>query len=154
VASEAKSRYRDLRSWRVRLSMLSLCVVGMSTGIGCTSAPTRFAVDGLVTVDETPLDRGTIVFRAKEGEVPDSRLPIAEGRFAVPAEQGIPAGEYHVLIVKPEPELEEVTAAMSRGERSPLTGMNVPQRYSETGALAATIGPTSGRELQFELASD
>ena len=154
MASDAKSRYGELGTSRFRLSLLGLLAIGILTAIGCTAEPPRFAVDGLVMLDDTPLDRGTIVFRAKEGTVPDSRLPVVDGRFALPAEQGIPAGDYHVLIVKPEPELEEVAEAMSRGEPSPLTGMKVPLRYSDSGALAATIGPTAGRELTFQLESD
>lgn len=165
VASEANAQYlecnfkrnspavvlRPFAIHRVPRFILVAALLLSLTHIGCSRAPELFPVDGMVNLGDTPLDRGTIVFRPKNSEAFELRLAVVDGRFAATAERGVEAGEYDVMIVRPEPELEEVAQAMEKGERSPLVGMTVPERYAQPGTLTTTVGPHSGRSLIFDL---
>ncbi len=141
----------SLASGRTYLVLLLLPLVSLIAG-GCSGELPTYPVDGTVTLDAIPLERGTIVFRPVGNEEAfEVRLPVVEGSFACQPQQGPIAGEYQVLFERYQPELEEVDAAKAAGLPSPLDAPMIPPRYTEPNDLRATVGPDSGRGLAFAL---
>lgn len=143
-----------------RLAYLRWGAITLSVGtislltLGCFS-PTepRWPVDGTVLVGTQPLDAGTILFqpRSDDADADICRTAVINGAFSVPAEQGLVAGVYDVLVLPPQPDFEVVTQSLEQGQVPPLAGMTIPDRYTQPGTLEAQIGPDSGRGLRFEL---
>lgn len=145
MASESRG------SGRSRLALLLLPLIVLITG-GCSGELPTYPVDGTVTLDAIPLERGTIVFRPiGNDDAFEVRLPVVDGSFAGGPQQGPIAGEYLILFERYQPELEEVDAAKAAGLPSPLDAPMIPPRYTEPTDLRATVGPDSGRGLVFAL---
>ena len=83
--------------------LLAASLIGMLTGCGGETDPfERVPVEGVVTVDGSPLSRGTIRF-IPEGttEGPKVALPVVDGSFSGDRSVGPVAGK-HQVVVEPE----------------------------------------------------
>lgn len=130
---------------------LSLALAVILPLLGCTPPP-RFAIDGTVKIDGEELDRGTLILISKTDSQVQARTAIQQGRWSFTPELGPIAGSYHVLIEAPQPELEEVEAAMQSGAENPLVSeMRVPFKYSQPGALSLEVGEQAPKTHDFDL---
>lgn len=141
-------------NFRLRL-FDSLMLTVLLALVGCSGAAPRFAIEGTVTVDGEALDRGTLTLISQSDAQNQVRTPIEQGRWSFSQELGPIAGSYHVLIEAPQPEIEEVEAAMQSGADSPLVSqMFVPPKYSEPGALSLSVGEQLPLTHEFNLEVD
>ena len=119
--------------------------------LGCAKNPERYALEGQVTIEGDPLDRGTLVLIHTQDPQWQVKIPVRAGHWQVEAARGPIAGRYDVLVVSPQPELEEVEQAMREGGENPLLSMSIPPRYSQAGALSIEVGPAHDPHHDFAL---
>lgn len=82
-----------------------LCVVLVVSFLGCGPGNPlgRQAVSGTVTLDGKPLAAGTIMFEPRGSEGALAGAPIADGKFTIAGQRGLPPGTYLVRISAPTP---------------------------------------------------
>jgi hypothetical protein len=85
-----------------RLPCLVLVGIGFLSSATCGCGPDnplgRKALSGTVTLDGSPLEKGTIEFQPLDGGVQSGDL-ISEGKYSIPAHQGATPGKYRVVII-------------------------------------------------------
>ena len=85
-----------------RLNYLALIAIGFliaaTSGCGPDNPLGRKPLSGTVTLDGSPLAKGTIEFQPLDGGVQSGDL-ISEGKYAIPAHQGATPGKYRVVII-------------------------------------------------------
>lgn len=64
----------------------------------CSGGTGRYPVQGEVSFNGEPVDKGAIVFLPVVGEAIKTGGPIADGRYEIPAEKGPPVGKHKVLL--------------------------------------------------------
>src|SRR5437773_11756859 len=79
--------------WRSLLALLAL-----TTWMGCGGGNGRMPVSGEVTLNGTALSAGNSSFEPAANQGEASGALIRTGLYTIPAEQGLPPGEYLVRI--------------------------------------------------------
>ncbi|MBA4191334.1 MAG: hypothetical protein C0467_25410 [Planctomycetaceae bacterium] len=129
--------------WVLYLLGVALGIPSLN-GCGKPATPKRYAVQGRVTLDKKPLEKGVIYFKIVEsGEL--NTFQIQNGEFA--GELG--EGERRV----------EIVSYVSRGERD-IGGMKgefqenlIPAHYNIDSKITATVTPTGPNQFVFDLVS-
>lgn len=119
--------------------LLILALLAASLG-GC--APTPAAVQGNVTLDGKPLDQAAIQFVSLAGDRPKTGAAIRQGKYELPAIDGLLPGEYRVEIIDLPP------LRHSAAPRRPF-----PTRYAHDSPLKLTLETHGPRTFDFELKS-
>jgi len=124
----------------------------MAAAAGCGSQ--RVEIDGTVTVDGRPLDRGYISLRPMAGTGgPTAGSEVTDGKFRIAAKEGTHAGKFRV----------EITASRKTGRQVPddLGGgmadvyeQYLPARYNAQSELTAEIRANERNELRFVLETE
>ena len=129
------------------------CVLGVCLAAwGCTGGDPlgRLAIRGTVTLDDVPLDSGTIHF---EPQAPSTGhgtgTMILNGVYELPAGRGLPPGSYKVSISAPE--TMEQTAVV--GQELPPPAERIPPRYNADTELRAEVSESGPNEFNYELRS-
>lgn len=81
--------------WILLLSLVVLAGCG-----GAASGPARFAVSGSVTYDGKPLPGGAISMEPAE-RGPSASAVIVDGKYTIPASDGIMGGTYTIRVDPP-----------------------------------------------------
>jgi hypothetical protein len=82
----------------------SFLLLSLVLAIGCGGpTSTRRTVQGSVTLKGQPLDQGTITFFPASGGGSVGGALITNGKYLLPAEQGLEPGSYRIAISSPEP---------------------------------------------------
>lgn len=125
---------------------------------GCSSRDdprgARAAVRGRVTLDGSPVERGTIVFRsAGDGEGVKATGLIEEGMYRIAPEFGPLVGPARVEIHAAMRELEEFDSARqaASGQIPKMSLVDIPARYGRGTELTVEISAGSGNEFDFQL---
>lgn len=123
------------------------------TFVGCSRSG-RVGVEGAVTLDGTPLEKGSIQFRPAAGTAgPTAGGDIANGKFSIPAERGPFAGKFTV----------QISSAGCTGRRvlDPRTnamtdeyGERLPAQYNSQSQLQADVASSGVTHLEFALKSE
>src|SRR5437867_983551 len=73
--------------------------------VGCASGEAkRFAITGTVKWQGKPLDQGTILFLAEDPSLGSGNgAPIRDGKYIIPADQGLLPGRYKISISSADP---------------------------------------------------
>ena len=72
----------------------------LSGPVGCGRSDMRQPITGTVTIDVQPLGDGAVNFRPAAGTVgPSTGGPVHQGKFSVPAENGLVPGTYVVTVL-------------------------------------------------------
>jgi hypothetical protein len=119
--------------------------------IGCDRGPTRIPIKGTVTYKEKPVTEGTITFVPKDATkgTQEGSL-IVDGQYAIAAEHGLMAGEYHVSIRAPaEPSVKAVADAPPGGPRR--TKDLLPEDYNKNSKLSIEVTAAGKRVFDFKL---
>lgn len=126
-------------------SLASLVLIALvSALIGCSS-DNRRAVSGEVSLDGESVSSGSIVFLPTAGDGPKGAAEIVDGKYTIPAEQGLPPGNYRVEIRWSQATGKQIPSGdpgMLMDER--LEAM--PARYNTASTLTAEI--TAGENKQ------
>jgi hypothetical protein len=121
---------------------------------GCGGKPEieRLPVSGTVTVNGQPLSSGRIRFTPQVGTVgPAGAAGVANGKFSIPAEAGVVAGEYRVEIEAEENlgfDLDDEAAFAARGGK-PLPPNGIPAEFNRESRLTATVRSDVENVLEF-----
>ncbi len=141
--------------------LVSLLILGVVASlIGCGGNPLgRENVEGVVTLDGQALDQGMISFEPKqrgEGRV-GSGTTIKDGRYAIPAEKGLPPGEYLVRIHSSAtaggPKAGGGVDVMPGLEAGGGGYERIPPQYNSNSTLSVTIPKGGSDEINFDLKS-
>ncbi|MCC9607618.1 hypothetical protein LOC68_11835 [Blastopirellula sp. JC732] len=120
------------------------------SAIGCTPAgQAKVPIQGVVTLDGTPLPDGSIYLRRTDGEF--FSVDIADGKFSGEAMPG----EYRIEISAIREEKPDPTAVAMYGADAPKRQMNyIPAKYNSDSTLSAKVGDSGAGDLKFELSSN
>lgn len=137
---------------------VSLLVLG---AIGCGSGNPlgRKAVSGRVTLDDQPLEQGSISFEpeTKEKGGVRSGATIAAGEYAMTADKGLPPGKYIVRIYASEGAAPAPGA--SPGGELPAPGSQlpgkslIPPQYNVKSDLVREVTAGGDNRFDFQLKS-
>jgi hypothetical protein len=106
-----------------------------------------------VELDGTPLAEGSIVFfPAQRGPVV-SGVPVKEGRFEIPAAQGLPAGSYKVAVTAAEPVSTKGMSAEELMEHPPGAKSLIPAKYNSSTTLEFEVNDVAENVCDLKLTS-
>ena len=123
--------------------MFSLCLLVM----GCTDSNplNRQAVTGEIMLEGAPLTDGSIEF-SPVAEGTASGAVIQAGKFAIPAEKGLPPGDYLVRISAYNEDAEPIELP---GESNKIAEELIPAKYNTESEITFTV--EAGQENVFTL---
>lgn len=126
---------------------ISCCSQGVVLLVACLALPGCGGVydatlSGSVTLDDKPLDRGTITFRPVSPGPPSIARIESDGSYRVNtgSEEGLPSGSYSVTVKANEPP----ASAMSEDGGPPPPGKRITPRWYEqtkTSPLKVEVKP-------------
>ena len=137
-----------------RLWLLVLALIGPGLLCGCRDSNPlgRKAISGTVTLDGAPLKQGSINFQPMQHGGVSSGAVIADGKFAIAAEKGLPKGKYRVVINAAEAGSGGAAAEMP-GDIAPAPKELVPANYNVQSELTAQVGDEKTCEFKYDLKS-
>lgn len=115
--------------------------------------PRREPLSGKVTLKGAPLESGSIQFMPpQEGGQFGSGAVISNGRYFIPEEQGLPAGQYKVVISAGVP---RQTAAEAEGkipgESGPLAEERIPPEFNVNSDVIVEISANRQNIYNFDI---
>jgi len=130
----------------------SALVVAMVVVVGCSKSDSggRMAISGTVNFQGKPLDRGSIQFTSADpgGKAAISGGMIQDGKFTLPADQGLAPGKYRVRITSPDTSATGPAPAMP-GESGPVAKERIPPEFSGPESKQE-VTVTAGAKNHFE----
>ena len=119
---------------------------------GCGGCQDRREVEGTVTLDGRPLAEGYIIFVPKPGTKSTAGgVNIKDGKFTVPADKGLGAGNFTVEITAGRKTGK--TSAGFMGDKVDDVVQFLPDRYNRQSILTAEVKDAGPNEFTFELKS-
>ncbi len=129
-----------------------LCAVAVSALllVGCTPPDGRVAVQGTVQFNGKPLDSGTIQFHPLDTAGPSSFAggEVTDGKFTVPAAQGLYPGKYKVMISSPDAVMKDPGVP---GESGPPAKDRIPKKYNAESKEVVEVKATGDNRFEFDL---
>lgn len=117
--------------------------------VGCDSAPRRMSVSGTVTFKGAPLKEGTITFIPLTSTTQEGAA-IVEGRYTLPAENGLSPGMYRVSIssidapLKSDPKKPPAASGGVSKER-------IPGEYNEVSKEEVKVNEAGQNRFDFKI---
>ena len=143
---------------RIRSITLLITSIPILMFAGCLGSganlPATVPAEGIVTLDGAPVEGGTILFIAEEGNYNASASSDKNGKFAMKAfeeKSGAVAGSYLVQISKTEVE----KLSEQGGETAVNLKQGLPAKYATIGTsgLKFTVPEAGAKDIKFELKS-
>src|SRR5262249_29596955 len=129
-----------------------LTLIACLSFAGCSgySGPLR-AVKGEVTLQGAPLDQGTVTFFAPQSQTPAAVALIKQGKYMLPAEQGLLPGKYRV--VPNSLPSREVTPEEYAAGKSPLAEPQerIPAKYNTASQEEVEVTDKGPNEFKFAI---
>ncbi len=130
-----------------------LCIVALSSVLGCGHNG-RAAVEGTVTLDGQPLEKGQIQFNPLPGTAgPTAGADIVNGKFAIPSSGGPFAGNFRVQITQASLTGRKVFDPRSNSMVDEYAQI-LPARYNSNSQLEAKVSAGGPNSFEFALTSD
>ena len=125
------------------VTRLLLCLALLPWGLGCT-APLESQVNGTVTLDGKPLDKGNVSFLPVGSGTPAYGSIGADGRYEVKTGQGegLKPGDY-VVVVKAT---TEIVASDEPGAHEVLPELLTPKAYADKGTSPLKFTVAAGSQ--------
>ena len=142
-------RRLTLESLAVRVAFVVLTMMPPLVGCGGSSNG-RLEVSGMVTLDGTPLDQGSIAFNDPNGKLPSSGAVIANGAYSLPAAKGLQPGSYQVAIDSADPTGQTATPTQYS---MAIPVSRIPLKYNGETTLTADVTADGDNEFDFQLES-
>jgi hypothetical protein len=127
---------------------LVLALFSVTLG-GCGAENKRCAVSGTITFRGEALETGHITFLTAAG--PEGGALIRDGKFKLPAEQGLAPGKYKVSISSPKGMGERTPEQIAAGASVPAKEQ-IPAKYNRDTTLSVEV--TLGGPNEFDLKLD
>jgi hypothetical protein len=131
----------------------SCCVIVALTGCGATG-PRREHVIGEVTLNGDPLPSGRIRFLPTDGGKIQATAGVQQGKFELPVDEGLPAGDYRVEIegdIDLGFPIDDDIAYAKLNKKVPAPKPPVPAAFNRNSTLTATVIPGRTNPLDFPL---
>jgi len=127
-----------------------ICCCFMLSGVGCskTDPLNRQAISGDVKLGGEPLASGSIEFHPPEGQGTMSGGVIENGKYAVPAEQGLSPGSYTVRIFSADEDAEPVAVP---GESNKLAVEKIPPEYNVNSEQVVEVSDQNENQFDFDI---
>ena len=136
----------------VRRSCGLLCVMVLSSLLGCGHGG-RVSVEGTVTLDGRPLEKGQIQFSPLPGSTgPTAGADIVNGKFAIPPSDGPFAGNFRVQVSQVGLTGRKVLDPRSNSMVDEYAQI-LPARYNKESRLEAKVTASGPNRLKFALTS-
>jgi hypothetical protein len=116
---------------------LTICILLLGCLLGC-GRPSTAALRGKVTLDGAPVTAGNIVFLPQGGEGPKAAAAIEEGKYMIPAEDGLKPGVYRVEVSWHKPTGRKVPSS-DPGIMMDETKEAVPAKFNTDSTLTAEL---------------
>jgi hypothetical protein len=110
------------------------CLLSLS---GCGGA-TSTALHGAVTLDGAPVTNGSIVFLPVAADGPKAAAAIEDGKYTIPAEEGLEPGVYRVEVSWHKPTGRKIPSA-DPGIMMDETKEAIPARFNTDSTLTAEL---------------
>jgi hypothetical protein len=119
---------------------------------GCgESGPKRYAVSGAVKWQGKPLDQGSITFLAEDPSLGSGGgALIMDGKYNIPAQNGLLPGRYKVSIASPDPKKAADPDALP-GAPGPVYKDRIQPKYNVKTTLTADIKAEGPNKFDFEV---
>ena len=135
------------------LSAVGLCLLGMAMGCGSGDPLGRKAISGTVTLDGTSVKQGVVTFTPMQQGGVSSGAPIADGKYSIAAEKGLPKGKYRVTINASDAKAETGGAAAEPGAPTAAPKELVPPDWSQDSKHEVEVGDNKSYVFDFPIKS-
>ncbi len=125
-------------------------LIAIVSVVGCGRQLREYPVSGQVTLDRSPIASGAVIFVPNDGERNPASFVIEVGEFRSSDRDGLPEGEYSVVIAPFALELEQYEARKNE-EPELLAPPQIPEVYTKPGKFFAKVTPNSENFFTFEL---
>lgn len=139
-----------LQHQRLASTLACATLVGL---VGCSPTSDRLSLSGSVSLNATPLDRGSIRFSSSEGQklVATGAL-IRDGHYHVPQEKGLPPGRYRVEISSPDVSAPPVLVRDGPGTAGiPAAPERVPPQYNVNSQQSIEVSADGDNRFDFDI---
>jgi hypothetical protein len=137
-----------------RLAVCGLCLIVLVSGVcGCShrNPQNRRAISGAVTLDGVPLKNGSISFQPEQRGGISSGAPIADGKYSIATDKGLPVGKYKVMIFAPVPGGGQPAAGALPGDPTGPAGELIPPEYNVKSDKFIEVTEKGPYEFKFEI---
>jgi hypothetical protein len=123
--------------------------------LGCGADPLgRQPVSGLVTLDGSPLENGTVSFHPVDNAATASAGAIVKGQFALDRERGLAAGKYRVTINAPKPGTGQAASEDALpGDPLPVPEELIPAEWNTNSNEVIEVTGSAANEFNFAIKS-
>jgi hypothetical protein len=136
----------------VARTILLFISVGLWTG--CTgSSAGRYGITGTVNLDGSPVAKGMISFQPLENGRTSSGAVIEGGKFAIPANKGLPVGKYRVEVHAAAPGGRTADPNAQPGDPPPPTKDIIPPDWGEASKQTIEVKKEGPFNFAFEIAT-
>ena len=132
---------------------VSFVLLGIVLFSGCAPASgTRRAVQGTVKFQGALLDQGTITFLNETGPAtPVAGAMIQNGRFEIPALQGLDPGKYRISIRSPEPSPPITPAEYAAGKMPLEAKERIPASFNTDSKEIVEVQASGSNAFDFDV---
>jgi hypothetical protein len=141
-------RYRPL--WPLLAGVLLL---GAWSGCGPGNPLGRKAISGKVTLDDKPLEQGTISFEPLAKKGVSAGAVISAGSYSIAAEKGLPPGKYRVRINASQGGEKAAGTAPPGPTTAAAPKSLIPPKYNTQSDLSAEVTEAGPNQFDFPLQS-
>lgn len=139
-----------MNPFRLPLGLFCVCAV-LAVQAGCGGGPKRYAVSGEVKWRGRPLDQGAITFLPDDPSLGSSGgAVIKDGRYDIPARNGLLAGRYKVMITSADPSKVADPDALP-GPSGPLPKDRIKPKYNAQTELTAEVKAKGPNTFDYDV---
>ena len=121
---------------------------------GCGGSDGRQSIEGTVTLDGKPMEKGQVNFMPLPGtQGPTAGSEIKDGKFTIAAKGGTFAGKFRVEITASRPSGKKVPDQFS-GEMVDAYEQFIPERYNRQSELEAEVKADAPNRFEFAITSE
>jgi hypothetical protein len=148
---------KDMNARMIGFTYRTLMVGVALVAVGCGRGPgDRCAISGSVTLDEEPVDGGSIQISPLDSEQTSaSGAMIVGGHFAIPRESGLKPGKYRIRIYWADMESAKAVLTVlgggNPGKQAPQVKERIPARYNTQSELTAEVRQGDANTFDFRL---
>jgi hypothetical protein len=123
---------------------------------GCDSGPRRLPASGAVTYRGQPVPEGFILFQPQDpGRGQTTGTVVSNGRYALPAAEGLSPGRYTVRITAADPARRAAATPRMGADGIPVADGTarewLPPRYNTQSSLEIDAAPGGPTTFDFNL---
>jgi hypothetical protein len=132
----------------VLLLLVGALVLGCGGG---AAAPERGKLEGTVSVNGKPVNKGLIRFMALDPSGLNVVAEVSEGKFSVPATEGPTKGNYRVEFSVPSDTKKRIPNDDIPGQFIEEAPETLPAKYHRDSAIVQEYDPANTQPLSFDL---